>query len=50
LAKLSGFSWIINAVFSPASRSEAVNAFVVVTSFAEPSERTSRDVRSPLAG
>ena len=33
-----------------ASRSSSVNAFVVVTSMAEPSSRTCRDARSPLSG
>lgn len=40
LAKLSAFSWMISAVPSAPRRSAAVNALVVVTSFAEPSERT----------
>ncbi len=31
-------------------RSAAVNELVVVTSFADPSGRTSKEVRSPLAG
>ena len=48
--KLSAFWWTISAVPALFLRSAAVNELVVVTSFAEPSERTSRDVRSPLAG
>jgi hypothetical protein len=50
LAKLSAFSWMMIAVLGPASRSSAVNASVVVTSFAVPSWRTCREARSPLAG
>src|SRR6478735_7269799 len=49
-AKLSAFSWMMMAVFAPASRSAAVKALVVVTSIAEPSWRTCNDARSPLAG
>jgi hypothetical protein len=50
LPKLSAFWWMISAVPEPFLRSAAVNKFVVVTSFAEPSERTCNAVRSPLAG
>jgi hypothetical protein len=48
LPKLSAPSWMISAL--PLRRSAAVNASVVVTSFPEPSERTSSEVRSPLSG
>jgi hypothetical protein len=41
---------MISAVFWPLSKSVGVNASVVVTSVADPSERTSSEVRSPLAG
>jgi len=50
LAKLSGPWWIIRALPSGPFRSSAVNASVVATTFPEPSERTYRGVRSPLAG
>ena len=41
---------MISAVPKLFLRSASVNELVVVTSFAEPSERTSNEVRSPLAG
>ncbi|OOK67400.1 superoxide dismutase domain protein [Mycobacterium kansasii] len=41
---------MISAVPELFRRSAAVNEFEVVTSFAAPSERTSKEVRSPLAG
>jgi hypothetical protein len=49
-AKLSGSSWIINALPSGPFRSSAVKASLVATTFPEPSDRTFRGVRSPLAG
>ena len=48
--KLSAVWWMTSAVPELFRRSEAVNRFVVVTSFAEPSLRTCSAVRSPLAG
>ena len=50
LLKLSALRWMISALPEPFLRSAAVNELVVVTSFAEPSERTCSAVRSPLAG
>ena len=50
LAKLSAPSWMISAAPSGPVRSALVKASVVVTSLADPSDRTSSDVRSPLAG
>ncbi len=50
LAKLSAPSWMISALPSGPLRSALVKALVVVTSLAEPSDRTCNDVRSPLAG
>jgi hypothetical protein len=48
--KFPGFWWTTSAVPELFRRSAAVNALVVVTSFAEPSGRTCNEVRSPLAG
>lgn len=48
--KLSGFWWMTSAVPELFLKSATVNKLVVVTSFAEPSERTCNAVRSPLAG
>jgi hypothetical protein len=42
--------WMTSAVPEVFLRSAAVNELLVVTSFAEPSERTCNAVRSPLAG
>jgi hypothetical protein len=50
LPKLSAVWWMTNAVPELFLRSAAVNKLVVVTSLAEPSERTCSAVRSPLAG
>ena len=50
LLRLSASWWMTSAVPEPFLRSAAVNELVVVTSFAEPSERTCNAVRSPLAG
>src|ERR1700730_613910 len=50
LAKLSALAWIMIAVPGPASSCAAVNASVVVTSFADPLARASSELRSPLAG
>ena len=50
LLKLSAFWWMISALPKLFRKSAAVNRLVVVTSFAEPSGRTCRAVRSPLAG
>lgn len=50
LPKLSAVWWTINAVPALFLRSAAVNKLLVVTSLADPSERTCRAVRSPLAG
>lgn len=50
LVRLSGVWWMISAVPEPFLRSAAVNKLLVVTSFAEPSVRTCKAVRSPLAG
>ena len=48
--RLSAVWWMISAVPELFLRSAEVNALLVVTSFAEPSERTCKAVRSPLAG
>jgi hypothetical protein len=48
--RLSAVWWIISAVPEVFLRSAEVNALLVVTSLAEPSERTCKAVRSPLAG
>lgn len=50
LPRLSAVWWMISAVPELFLRSAEVNALLVVTSFAEPSERTCKAVRSPLAG
>jgi hypothetical protein len=50
LAKLSAVWWTISEAPELFRRSPAVIRLVVVTSFAEPSERTCSAVRSPLAG
>jgi hypothetical protein len=50
LPKLSAVWWTTSAVPALFLRSAAVNKLVVVTSFAEPSDRTCNAVRSPLAG
>jgi hypothetical protein len=50
LARLFAFWCRISALPELVLRSAAVNALLVVTSFAEPSERTCSAVRSPLAG
>jgi hypothetical protein len=50
LPRLSGSWWMTSAVPELFLRSAAVNELEVVTSFAEPSERTCNAVRSPLAG
>jgi hypothetical protein len=50
LAKLSALWWTISEEPELFLRSPAVIRLVVVTSFAEPSERTCSAVRSPLAG
>ena len=47
--RLSAVWWMISAVPELFLRSAEVNALLVVTSFAEPSERTCSAVRSPLA-
>ncbi len=48
--RLSAVWWMISEVPELFLRSAEVNALLVVTSFAEPSERTCKAVRSPLAG
>lgn len=50
LPRLSASWWMIRADPELLRKSAAVNALLVVTSFADPSERTCRAVRSPLAG
>ena len=50
LVKLPGSWWMTSALPKLFLRSAAVNAVVVVTSFAAPSGRTCSEVRSPLAG
>lgn len=48
--RLSAVWWITSAVPELFLRSAEVNPLLVVTSFADPSERTCKAVRSPLAG
>ena len=48
--RLSAVWWMTSAVPELFLRSAEVNPLLVVTSFAEPSERTCKAVRSPLAG
>ncbi len=50
LPRLSASWWMTSAVPELFLRSAAVNELVVVTSFADPSERTCSAVKSPLAG
>jgi hypothetical protein len=50
LPRLSAVWWMISAVPELFLRSAEVNALLVVTSFAEPSERTCKAVRSPFGG